>query len=78
VGIVFAPKIVGQAQIRGEDTVDAIVTTDDGAIPDALFPQMGPKNRLAVVDLFPMEAIPAQAEIDLLPIGGGFLPEMDE
>ena len=73
---IFFLKIVGKAQIRGKNAVNAVITTDDGAVPYAIVAQSRPEDRLPIVDVFPMKAIPAQANIDLLPLGGFRFPEM--
>ena len=62
----------------GENAINVVFAPDDGAIPHTLLAQMGPKDRFSIVDSFPMEAIPAEAKIDLFTIGCGFFTEMDK
>jgi hypothetical protein len=77
VKVIFVPKIVGQAQICGKNPVFSILlAADDGTVPDTLLPQMGPEDRMALIDHLPAETVPAQAKVDLLTVRGLPLPEM--
>ena len=76
--VILAPEIIGKAQILGENALNTIIATDNCAVTHTMLAQTGPKHRLSVVDYFPVEAVPAQAKIYLLPIRSGFFPKMDE
>ena len=77
--VVLVSHTVGKAEIRCKYIESAVLLTPGNCeIPDSLVSVIGPEDRISSIDLLPVKAVPAQSEIYLFSVRGGFFFKMYE